>query len=470
MKDHAKQNEREDHNAGTGWLIFCAVGMITSLTMYGVVLEYATSGDRKLHEISFVFVTTSIYTITAYLARWLFGEKPTVISKYPMLLLSLTSIASTFTSVRSLRYVIYPVQVLFKSCKPVPVMLFGFLLGKRYPMKKYVNVIIITTGVALFMGGGKSSSSKSMNTSGGLESGSTFLGAIMLSISLCFDGATGAYEDKLMQKDHVEPFDLMYNIQLGKAIISFCTLIAINELPDFLNTLQYGGFSLILLGFTGALGQVFVFVTISKFGALNCALIGLGRKILSLLLSFILYKHSLNAIQVVGLTLAVVAMVANFYEKGAKKSHPQHVEQPQEELEEMEALIIEEEAEENRGRINTKSDQTNAFHQLQLDLLTSEKSQFVPLTSESENEYEKRNFIIKKNENKLAVENLEFTDMSDIIPTATKESIGSDEDLPQLSQPQFSPLSLHQSKDTNNRSHHIHSTSSFPPPIDQQFV
>jgi UAA transporter family len=51
---------------------------------------------------------------------------------------------------------------------------------------------------------------------------------------------------------------------------------------------------LFVLGFTGAFGQVFVFVTISKFGALNCALIGLGRKILSLLLSFVLYGHSLN--------------------------------------------------------------------------------------------------------------------------------------------------------------------------------
>lgn len=51
---------------------------------------------------------------------------------------------------------------------------------------------------------------------------------------------------------------------------------------------------LFVLGFTGAFGQVFVFVTISKFGALNCALIGLGRKILSLLLSFILYGHSMN--------------------------------------------------------------------------------------------------------------------------------------------------------------------------------
>jgi UAA transporter family len=61
--------------------------------------------------------------------------------------------------------------------------------------------------------------------------------------------------------------------------------------------------------------QVFVFVTISKFGALNCALIGLGRKMLSLLLSFILYGHTMNAIQTVGLSLSLVAMIANFYEK-----------------------------------------------------------------------------------------------------------------------------------------------------------
>ena len=61
--------------------------------------------------------------------------------------------------------------------------------------------------------------------------------------------------------------------------------------------------------------QVFVFLTISKFGALNCALIGLGRKILSLLLSFVIYSHVLNASQMVGLALSLAAMIANFYEK-----------------------------------------------------------------------------------------------------------------------------------------------------------
>lgn len=251
MGHHKSSGDSEQH-AGYGWLAFCVVGMVSSLTLYGVALEFATSGGRKLHEWSFVFVTTSIYAITAFIARMVCGEKPTEISKYNMLILSITSIASTFTSVRSLRYVIYPVQVLFKSCKPVPVMIFNVLMGKTYKLTKYVNVIIITAGVGLFMGGG-SSSHKGGDTP---QSDTLLLGAMMLTVSLCFDGATGAYEDKLMSKDNVEPFDLMYNIQLGKAVISFCILVATNGLNDFLDTVGQGGFSLVILGLTGALGQV----------------------------------------------------------------------------------------------------------------------------------------------------------------------------------------------------------------------
>jgi len=226
-------------------------------------------------------------------------------------------------------------------------MIFGTILGKKYPLTKYVNVIIITTGVALFMGGGSST----RKPGGGSDT--TLIGALMLSISLCFDGATGAYEDKLMGNDHVEPFDLMYNIQLGKSVISFCTLVATNGLGAFFNTLSHGGIMLVLLGLTGALGQIFLFITISKFGALNCALIGLARKMLSLLLSFILYGHTLNAFQTVGLTLSLAAMIANFYEKGGgKKEGKKATESDRKEAVEDEKvpLMIEEEGEGEGGR------------------------------------------------------------------------------------------------------------------------
>ena len=43
-------------------------------------------------------------------------------------------------------------QVVGKSCKPIPVMILGVLIGrKRYPLLKYLFILLIVIGVALFM-------------------------------------------------------------------------------------------------------------------------------------------------------------------------------------------------------------------------------------------------------------------------------------------------------------------------------
>ena len=204
------------------WLFLCFVGIMTSFVCYGLVLEYTTSGGRKLHELSFLFVTSGLYTLTAAAGRYVRGETPTTIPPPRFAVLGLTSMGSTFTSVRSLRYVIYPIQVLAKSCKPVPVMLMGALMGKRYDLRKYINVLMIVVGVALFMGGGDNSKGENDEEK---SSSSQILGIILLFISLCFDGGTGAYEDKLMSVHSVQPFDLMYNIQLGKTILAGVSLL-----------------------------------------------------------------------------------------------------------------------------------------------------------------------------------------------------------------------------------------------------
>ena len=156
-------------------------------------------------------------------------------------------------------------------------MIMGALMGKKYPLRKYINVCLIVLGVGLFMGGGSSHKKKAEpdtdatvdaltneedTTSGSMQ----IFGIILLFISLCFDGGTGAYEDKLMSVYKVEPFDLMYNIQLGKTILAGVGLIVLNQVHMFLQMCQEMGFVLIALGLTGAMGQIFIFVTIAKFG------------------------------------------------------------------------------------------------------------------------------------------------------------------------------------------------------------
>lgn len=72
-------------------------------------------------------------------------------------------------------------------------MIMGAFMGKRYPLRKYVNVVLIVLGVALFMGGGDNSGKKNGNDDD-QSSPSQMIGILLLFISLCFDGGTGAYE------------------------------------------------------------------------------------------------------------------------------------------------------------------------------------------------------------------------------------------------------------------------------------
>jgi len=301
------------------WLGICFFGIMLSFVGYGLLLEYATSGGRKLHELSFLFVTSLLYTCTAAAGRHVRDETPTTIPPARFAVLGITSMGSTFCSVRSLRYVIFPIQVLAKSCKPVPVMIMGAFMGKKYPLRKYGNVCLIVAGVGLFMGGGNASSKISSGSGDDLSSPSQIIGIILLFISLCFDGGTGAYEDKLMSVHSVGPFDLMYNIQLGKTIIAGVSLLVLNQVHVFLKMCQDMGFVLVALGLTGAMGQVFIFVTISKFGALTCSIIGLARKVTTLVASIYIYGHHLNAVQMTGLVVCVSAMVMNFMGKADKK-------------------------------------------------------------------------------------------------------------------------------------------------------
>ena len=65
---------------------------------------------------------------------------------------SFTYLFAMLASNYALEFVSYPMQVLGKSVKPVPVMLLGVLVAnKKYPWTKYFYVLLIVLGVVLFM-------------------------------------------------------------------------------------------------------------------------------------------------------------------------------------------------------------------------------------------------------------------------------------------------------------------------------
>ena len=64
----------ETPNAGYTWLVSCFIGIMASFIMYGIVMEFATSGNRKLHELSMIFLTSLMYSVTAYYGRYVNRE------------------------------------------------------------------------------------------------------------------------------------------------------------------------------------------------------------------------------------------------------------------------------------------------------------------------------------------------------------------------------------------------------------
>ena len=59
---------------------------------------------------------------------------------------------------------------------------------------------------------------------------------------------------------------------------------------------------------------------LTNIGALTCSIIGLSRKVTTLVASIYIYGHALNAVQASGLVISVTAMAMNFIGKKGKNN------------------------------------------------------------------------------------------------------------------------------------------------------
>ena len=60
---------------------------------------------------------------------------------------AITYVLAMLASNSALQFVSYPTQVIGKSIKPVPVLIFGVLFaGKRYPLLKYLAILMVVLG------------------------------------------------------------------------------------------------------------------------------------------------------------------------------------------------------------------------------------------------------------------------------------------------------------------------------------
>lgn len=245
-----------------------------------------------------------------------------------------TQMMAMASSNEALRYVSYPTQVLGKSCKMVPVFLMGILIGgKKYDWTMYFQVAVVTAGVVVFNFGAPVKAGKG----GGADSS---YGLGLICFSLVLDGLTGGLQDKVKNTvktlnpekgagAKLSMFESMLYTNLSGAVIALVLCAATGQIQEGIAFCEMGGApfikALVSYSVCSALGQCFIYFTITEFSPLLVSTVTTTRKIFSTVYSvFRNPDNSLNEMQWAGCGLVffgiLFEMVAGAM-KGKQKAH-----------------------------------------------------------------------------------------------------------------------------------------------------
>merc|ERR1719254_114283 len=113
---------------------------------------------------------------------------------WKFLAVSLSNVFASMCQYEALKYVSFPVQMLGKSFKMMPVMCWGMVIsGKRYGVVEWLIAFVITGGVTEFLMTGPVSSHSGH--------GNSTKGFMLLLLFLALDGFTSTFQEKLF-KEH----------------------------------------------------------------------------------------------------------------------------------------------------------------------------------------------------------------------------------------------------------------------------
>ncbi|KAF8418192.1 UAA transporter [Tirmania nivea] len=304
-------------------LLVCVGGIYASFLTWAVLQERITTtsyGPDKLifrsplvlNTVQSLFASITGYLYFHYTRRNPPPNKPRpAISIFPsrdvnlkLLLVSITqSLASPF-GYASLKHIDYITFILAKSCKLLPVMFLHLTIFKKsYPFYKYAVVASVTAGVAVFTLYHPTSSTKRK----GAETSSAW-GLLLLGINLLFDGLTNSMQDHIFQTNPctVSGPQMMTALNFLSSLLTTIYLLLspfTNELgsaSEFIRNHPRVLWDIIGFSACGALGQVFIFHTLATFGSLVLVTVTVTRKMVSMMLSVVMFGHRLSGMQWVG--------------------------------------------------------------------------------------------------------------------------------------------------------------------------
>jgi UDP-galactose transporter B1 len=320
--------------------------------------SYGPTGARFTHSIVLNTIQSAFAACTGYIYLFASAPKsPTGSRRIPpifpstqilplLLTIAVTSSLASPFGYASLAHIDYVTFILAKSCKLLPVMfLHVTLFRKSYPAYKYLVVAVVTLGVSVFTLYNPSTSKKSAKHASktGADANKLF-GLALLAVNLLFDGLTNTVQDQIFTR-----FRGFTGPQMMCAQNIMCTLLttiylllspylaatplassvgltpgSAGELSDaltFVKAFPSVGIDVLCFAACGAIGQVFIFHTLAHFSSLLLVTVTVTRKMLTMLMSVVVYGHKVTEMQWLGVGLVFGGIGAEaWYQRVEKKA------------------------------------------------------------------------------------------------------------------------------------------------------
>eukprot|EP00171_Calliarthron_tuberculosum_P018073 IDg18073t1 len=304
-------------------LALCAAGIYACYLNYGLLQEkiysvaYGVAEERFRYSTFLLCVQTATNAMGARVALAVMrapAGRPTPRAMREYAVVALSYLSAMWFSFTALRHMSYPMQALGKSCKMVPVMLLGILIrGRRYAARDFACVGLITAGVALF----------SYKPRAAAAAPTSSLGIGLLLLSLFCDGITGPLQERLVVRHQPSTHQLMLWQNACACAWLLVALVVSGEGAEAVRFVaRYPAVlaNVMLFSTVSALGQNFIFYTVRHFSALAVTTITTTRKMFTVLLSIVIFKHQVVPRQWAGLVLVFTAIAWEAVAKSKKKA------------------------------------------------------------------------------------------------------------------------------------------------------
>ena len=290
-------------------LSFCFGGIFFSYLINGIVVELLTKeygGEIYKHYFLMVLLPVICNALFAKCSMWSrhyfnFGDninqKNGFIPKQYYVLMSVLFLVSMLCANASLAYISFPTQLIMKSSKPISIVLCGLIfVRKAYSYHRLISALIIVISVSMFMYEQYTMQPhlQTSHSSSLADTRKNKFGIFLVLCSLTFDGLLATVQDRLRIYYTLQTYEMMYYVNLSSTFLLAMALLGSRELLSFLRIYQKHKdviLYLFLLGISSALGQNFIYYTVTQFGPLTVSIMTTFRKFCNILISVLFFTH-----------------------------------------------------------------------------------------------------------------------------------------------------------------------------------